>query len=115
MKRSEMGWVIGVAGAMLLAAGLTNAQDTEKGKAVYADQKCKLCHSIAGEGNKKGVLDDVGSKLGAEEMKAWMRTPKEMAEKAGATRKPAMKVYGEDKLSEEDLDALVAYLLTLKG
>jgi len=115
MKRSEIGWRVGVTGALLLAAGLASAQDAERGKAVYAEQKCKLCHSVAGEGNKKGALDEVGGKLGAEEMKAWMRTPKEMAEKAGATRKPAMKVYGEDKLSEEDIDALVAYLLTLKG
>jgi len=36
-----------------------------------------------------------------------------MAADTGATRKPAMKEYGD--LPTEDLDSLVAYLLTLKG
>jgi mono/diheme cytochrome c family protein len=115
MKRTAAVSVIGLAAALLLAAGHAGAQDAERGKAVYEEQKCKLCHSVAGEGNKKGALDDVGGRLGAEEIEAWHRNPKEMTEKSGSTRKPAMKAYGEDKLSEEDLDALVAYLLTLKG
>ena len=92
------------------------AQDVAKGKQVYdsATPKCKMCHAVAGEGNAKGCLDGVGSKLKAEEIKAWMRTPKEMAAKAKAERKPPMTVYAADKLSDADLDALSAYLLTLK-
>ena len=31
---------------------------------VYEQQKCSVCHSIEGKGNKKGPLDGVGSKLG---------------------------------------------------
>jgi mono/diheme cytochrome c family protein len=34
---------------------------------VYADQKCATCHSIAGRGNAKGALDDIGSRLTADE------------------------------------------------
>jgi len=41
------------------------AQDTAHGQKVYAAQKCSVCHSIAGHGNAKGKLDDVGSKLTA--------------------------------------------------
>src|SRR5689334_12279077 len=33
----------------------------DKGKEVYAAQKCSICHSIGGVGNKKGPLDKVGS------------------------------------------------------
>jgi mono/diheme cytochrome c family protein len=98
------------------AAGLAQDAKVEKGKAVYdAAQpiKCKICHSIAGSGTK-GPLDGVGAKLKADEIKAWLRTPKEMAEKAKAIRKPAMPAYPKEKLSDEDLDALTAYLLSLK-
>jgi mono/diheme cytochrome c family protein len=104
--------------AALAFSGAALAQDAkvEKGKQVYdaASPKCKVCHSIAGVGNPKGSLDGVGAKLKAEEVKAWVRTPKEMTEKAKAMRKPAMPTYAKEKLSDEDLDALTAYLLSLK-
>jgi mono/diheme cytochrome c family protein len=98
------------------AAGVAQDAKVAKGKAVYdaaAPMKCKICHSIAGSGTK-GPLDGVGAKLKADEIKAWVRTPKEMAEKAKATRKPAMPAYPKEKISDEDLDALTTYLLTLK-
>ena len=99
----------------MCAATLASAQ-VDKGKQVYesAMPKCKVCHSIGGVGNPKGPLDDVGNKLKAEEIKAWLRTPKEMTAKAKAERKPPMPVYPPDKLSEENLEALTAYLLSLK-
>ena len=102
-------------GVLALAAPAF-AQDAAKGKQVYesASPKCKMCHSIAGEGNAKGSLDAVGNTLKAEEIKAWMRTPKEMTAKAKAERKPPMIAYPADKISDADLDALAAYLLTLK-
>jgi mono/diheme cytochrome c family protein len=98
------------------AVGLAQDTKVEKGKAVYdaaAPMKCKICHSIAGSGTK-GPLDGVGARLKADEIKAWVRTPKEMAEKTKAMRKPAMPAYPKEKLSDEDLDALTAYLLSLK-
>lgn len=109
---------VGIAG-MVLAAGVVGAQDAaaiDKGKKVYTEAmpKCKTCHTIAGEGNPKGALDDVGTKLKAEEIKAWIRTPKEMGAKAKATRQPAMIPYPKEKISDADLDALAAYLQSLK-
>ncbi len=84
----------------------------EKGKAVFTEQKCKICHSVGGVGNPKGPLDDVGSKLTAAEMKQWLQNPKEMADKAKLSRKPPMKPFAT--LPAADQDALVAYLQTLK-
>jgi mono/diheme cytochrome c family protein len=112
--------VVGVAGLALGLGAAAMAQDAakiEKGKKVYAEAKpmaCKACHAVAGVGNAKGPLDGVGSTLKAEEVKAWMRTPKDMAAKAKAERKPPMPAYPAEKLSDEDLDALTAYLLSLK-
>ena len=111
--------VLGIA-ALVLAWGATafaeDAAAIEKGKAVYGEAKppCKTCHSIAGVGNAKGALDDVGSKLKDHEIKEWIRDPKKMTEKANATRKPPMMAYPKEKLSDQDVDALAAYLASLK-
>ncbi len=112
---------LGLAVAPLLAlviaepAMARDAASIEKGKQVYegAAPKCKTCHSVGGVGNPKGSLDAVGTKT-ADDIKAWLRTPKEMAEKAKAARKPAMPAYPKEKLSDADLDALTAYLQSLK-
>jgi mono/diheme cytochrome c family protein len=92
------------------------SQDAElikKGEQVYGAQKCQMCHSIAGKGAKAGPLDGVGSKLSADEIRAWIVDPIAAAKKANATRKPPMpKKY--DKLPAGDIDALVAYMHSLK-
>ena len=97
---------------LCLSAGVAFAQDAARGKQVFTDSKCAVCHSIAEAGNKKGPLDGVGSKLRAADIRAWITTAPDMAVKAKADRKPPMKAYPD--LSKEDLDALVAYLQTLK-
>jgi mono/diheme cytochrome c family protein len=92
---------------------LVTAQDAKvtRGEKVFTDQKCSLCHSIGGHGNAKGPLDDVGSKLSAEEIRQWITDAKGMTAKTNATRKPEMKQF---TLPKDDVDALVAYLQTLK-
>ncbi len=93
-------------------AGSASAQDkAAAGQAAFAAGKCQMCHSIADKGNKKGELDDVGSKLKPEEIRAWITDPVGMREKAKATRTPAMP---KNSLSKDQVDALVAYLSTLK-
>ena len=97
---------------VLAAASVASAQDAKaKGEAVYAAQKCSLCHSVAGKGNPKGALDDVGSKLKADDIRAWIVDAKGMTAKSGAARKPEMQSY---TLPKEDVDSLVAYLSALK-
>jgi mono/diheme cytochrome c family protein len=89
-----------------------SAQTADRGETVYTAQKCSVCHSLAGKGQAKGPLDDVGSKLTADEIRQWLVNPKEMSAKANATRKPVMPAY--TKLSKEDLDSLVAFLAAKK-
>jgi len=107
--------LIGIVSVFVLAAfaGVASAQDTAKGAKVYADQKCSLCHSIAGKGNAKGALDDVGSKLKPEEIREWIVDPVAMTAKTKAPRKPPMQPKYKT-LAKEDLDALVGYLASLK-
>jgi mono/diheme cytochrome c family protein len=84
----------------------------ERGVKVYAEQKCGICHSIDGQGNTKGPLDSVGLRLSADELREWMVHPAEMTAKTKAGRKPPMRAY--PSLPKEDLDAIVAYMLSLK-
>jgi mono/diheme cytochrome c family protein len=98
--------------AMLTLAAGSAADDAKaKGEKVYAAQKCSLCHSVAGKGNLKGPLDEIGSKLSVGDIRAWITDAKGMTEKTKATRKPAMKAYA---LAKEDVDALGAYLSAMK-
>jgi mono/diheme cytochrome c family protein len=101
--------------AALLTLGLATTASAQgaadKGEQIYTAQKCSLCHSIAGKGNAKGSLDGVGSKLSADEIRAWLVDTKAMTAKTKAERKPEMKVY---TLPKDEVDALVAWLVTLK-
>jgi cytochrome c553 len=113
--------VLSMTGIAVLAASFAGfAQDAaqiEKGKTLFstASPKCTMCHAVAGQGNAKNPLDGIGSKLSADDIKAWIRTPKEMAAKAKSEAKPPMSPYTTDKISDADLDALVAYLSSLKA
>ena len=98
--------VIGAAPAWSQAAG------AERGQQVFAESKCVACHAIAGKGNNKGALDSVGAKLSAADIREWIVNAPAMAAKAKAERKPPMKAFTQ--LPPADVDALVAYLQTLK-
>jgi mono/diheme cytochrome c family protein len=104
--------VLSVVLAMPAAAFAQDKAQIDRGMKVYVDQKCATCHSIAGKGNAKGALDDVGSRLTADEIRAWMVNPAEMTKKTKAERKPPMRAY--PNLAKEDLDAVVAYMMSLK-
>lgn len=83
-----------------------------RGEKLYAEQKCSVCHSIAGKGNPKGPLDDVGARLSADDIRAWIVDPAAMTAKTKAARKPPMKAYAS--IPKDDLEALVAYMQSLK-
>jgi mono/diheme cytochrome c family protein len=107
--------VASAAAAIVLFAGAASAQHADvvaQGQKVYTAQKCQICHSIEGKGNKNGPLDGVGSKLSVEEIRQWIVDAPGMTAKTKATRKPLMKSY--PSLSKDDLNALVAYLASLK-
>jgi mono/diheme cytochrome c family protein len=104
--------IAGLAMGLALAAPVV-AQDAKvaQGEKLFVDQKCTLCHSVADKGNKKGPLDGVAAKLKADEIHEWIVDAKGMTAKTKAARKPVMKAYA---LPNDDVDALVAYLSTLK-
>ena len=95
--------------APLMAAG----QDAKRGPEVFAAQKCSVCHSIAGKGGKSSALDGIGAKMSADDIRKWITAPVEMTAKANSTKKPPMPAKWTN-LPAADLDALVAYMASLK-
>ena len=85
------------------------AADAAAGKAVYDGAKpaCMGCHTDA-----KNPLTKTGAENTAEELKAWVRTPKDMMAKKG--KNGMMPAYPAGKISDADLENLVAYLATMK-
>jgi mono/diheme cytochrome c family protein len=112
LRRSVPVLALALVGLMLPAAR-ASAQDAKRGEEVYAAQKCQGCHNIAGKGYKANTLDGVGKKLSADEIRSWITMPKAMATKSGSKAKPPMPDRYA-KLPAADIDALVAYLQTLK-
>ena len=100
-----------IAGAAIASPLFAQDAKVARGGEVYAAQKCAMCHSIGEKGNKKGPLDGVGTKLSADDIRLWMTDAKSMTAKTNSTRKPEMKSY---TLPKDDLDALVAYMVSLK-
>jgi mono/diheme cytochrome c family protein len=100
-----------IALSIALAAPAIAEDAKDVGEKVFTAQKCSLCHSVAGKGNAKGVLDGVGSKLTPDEIRAWITDAKGMTAKTKPERKPEMKAFD---LPKSDVDALVAYLSAMK-
>ncbi|HSG06206.1 MAG TPA: cytochrome c [Nitrospiria bacterium] len=95
------------AAGLLASAGMkAQAGDLEAGKKVYDEKKCSMCHRIDGKGGKMGP--DL-SFLGDERERGWiadyLKDPK--GTKEGSKHKVV-------KVGEEDFNALVDYLASLK-
>lgn len=91
--------------AVLFAASGDSAQ-LAKGEKVYTEKKCAMCHTINGNGGKSGGdLTKVGAARDAEWLKRFTKEPKSVMPNA---KMPAFKG------TEEELDAVVAYMASLK-
>ncbi len=106
---------IAVLAALTFVSGITlSAQDAkqiEAGKKVYDTYKCQKCHKTGEAGSKLSPLDGVATKLTADEIRQWLVSPDEMTAKL--KKKPKVKMKKVDYKPGE-LDALMAYMLSLK-
>jgi mono/diheme cytochrome c family protein len=103
---------LALTGLMAVSGIASAAGDAAKGEQLYTTNKCSMCHSVAGKGNKKYPLDGVGGKLSAADIKEWLVNPD--AQHAKKADKPVMKMKSYKALSAQDLDDLVAYVGSLK-
>jgi len=102
-----------VGGRMMLAAaavilGGAATVHADAAPAIY-DAKCKVCHSIGGDGgklaDKGGPLDGVGSKRDEAWLRAYMADPKS---KMADAKMPVI------KLTPDEMNVLIQYMLSLK-
>jgi mono/diheme cytochrome c family protein len=82
-----------------------------KGEKIYAEKKCVPCHLIKGKGGTAGPaargpdLSNVGTKRDGQWFKTFLKDPK------AVNPKSKMMAF---KGSDEELEAVVAYLASLK-
>jgi mono/diheme cytochrome c family protein len=117
MRRSRttaqlLAGVVCVFSLTVTEAGAQDAALIKAGQDAYNAQKCAVCHSIAGKGSKANPLDGVGAKLSAADIRAWLTDPVAMTKKTNSQKKPPMPKNA--KLTAADVDALVAYMQSLK-
>lgn len=105
MKRAAVVTTL-VLGTSFATLALADDAQVAKGRELFGTQKCTMCHQAEGKGNASHKLDGVGSTLKPEEIKKWIVSPKDM--KADSK----MKAYAS--LPAADVDALVAYMSSLK-
>ena len=93
----------------ILLGSLTAAHAADDATVALYEKKCKVCHSIGGDAgklaDKGGALDGVGGKRDEAWLRAYLADPKSQIPDA---KMPNL------KLAPADLDALVAYMLSLK-
>lgn len=83
-----------------------------RGREVYVDAGCAGCHAIGGEGNPRNPLDGVGSRLSPDEIRHFTVADPAVAEDLAPRVVAAKRKFA--KMPAEDLDALVAFLSSLK-
>jgi cytochrome c oxidase subunit 2 len=80
--------------------------DPALGEKIYSAKRCGACHVIQGKGGKLGPpLSDIASKRDAQWLKAFLKDPK--------TINPESKM-SRFKGTDDELETLITYLLTLK-
>lgn len=83
----------------------------EAGRRAYERLGCALCHSIGGVGSTDSPLDGVGARHDAAALRAWIIG----ADPARAELPASIARRKGRYAGEPDLDALVAYLQTLRA
>lgn len=97
-----------VLGVIVIVGLLSESAWALDASALY-DKKCKSCHSLGGVAGPMakvgGPLDGVGSKRDEAWLRAYFKDPKS---KVPGAKMPKM------NLTDEEWDALVGYMLSLK-
>ncbi len=103
-------------GSATLGAQTPDPAKVAAGQQAFATQKCDTCHAIAGKGGKLSTaLDGVGGKLKEADIRKWLTDPAGMEKTL--PKRPTMPMstfLKTHKLTDPDIEALTAYMLSLK-
>ena len=84
----------------------------ERGRVLFAEQGCERCHAVGGRGNPRSPLDRIGSARTREELHDWIVAAPTVNRALSRSVARAKESFAE--LDEETLDALTAWLSTLR-
>jgi len=109
-------------GAVVFIARAATAQDAKAdlGKTLFMRRSCSGCHAIGKGGRMAGPdLMGVTARRSNEWLRAWLKSPETMVK----TDSTAKQIYNEFqmikmpnlKLSDEEVDAIIAYLAVAGG
>jgi hypothetical protein len=96
---------------VVLVAEPVAASAAVRGREIYDAQGCSSCHAIAGVGNPRNPLDDVGSRRTAIELREWITgagSATDQLSPAVVRRKQRYR-----SMPEAELQALVSFLVGL--
>ena len=99
------------------AAGAGNGADpaaqlVARGQAVFTQQDCARCHSVAGKGSPRSPLDGVGSRLSRDELHDWVVASETVRQDLSPRAISAKQRYAT--LPAADMAALLSYLASLR-
>ena len=113
-------WMVALVGVALCSAVIgAQTPDPAKvkaGEALYVKIKCSTCHAIKGEGGKLSTdLSGISAKMSEADIKTWISKPETMEPKLPKKPVMPMSTYMKtQKITDADVDALVAYVRSLK-
>lgn len=82
------------------------------GQQIYQQQGCASCHSIAKQGNPRNPLDDVGTQHTTDELRNLIIGADAIKDQLPKGIRSMKQKY--KKLSDDDLNALVVYIQSLR-
>jgi len=85
---------------------------TERGKALFAASGCTRCHAAEGIGNPRSPLDGTGGRHTRAELHDWIVAAPSVRRELSRSAARAKEDYA--RLDPDDLEALSAYLSTLR-
>jgi len=97
--------------AIVTAAPAIDTAQAQRGRAVYDEQGCARCHSIAGKGSPRSVLDGVASRLDRQALRHFVTADPAVADALAARVRASKEDYAT--LPASQLEALLDYLQTL--
>jgi len=94
-----------------LAVQVPDPAKVEQGRQLFEKNRCLLCHKLEGKGGTLSVpLDGVADRRDAEALGRVLRDPEtELKDSKAKVKMPKF------PLNDQEVEALVAYLRTLKG
>ena len=101
-----------MAGSVPPATVALDPQCIAAGREIYQQQKCAACHAIAGQGNPRNPLDDVGARRSVQELRDWIIGAEALREILSPRAFSRKQTYRS--LPDEELRVLVIYLQSLR-